>query len=431
MSTAARARVTGGLLRGHDESGAVTFRGVRYAAPARRFTPPEPVEHWSGEQDARDHGPPAAQRPGRMAWVPGLALDAARSREDCLTLTVWTPGCDGERRPVLVFLHGGAFVSGSGAQAMYDGAALARAHGLVVVTVNYRLGFLGFGHHDATPANLGLRDQIAALRWVRANAAAFGGNPDRVTLAGHSAGGTSVLALMTCPEARGLFARAALLSAVPYGFATPAEAADQAAAVRRALGRGAGLGSVPLRALLAAQDVAMSGRRLVAGVLPVAPVVDGSLLPRHPVEAVRAGAAGRIPLLVSTTTEEMRLYAAAGTVPPAEVAARTREVFVDPADEVARAHHGPVTRVRYARPSPFTRHGARLGACHLADVPFHLGTFADARVAPLAGTGPAVETFGRAVTAAFAAFCRGDETTGFSRLAEPDIGGEEWHSRAR
>ncbi|MGI5163067.1 carboxylesterase/lipase family protein [Spirillospora sp. CA-253888] len=405
-------RTRAGGVRGGREDGVTVFRGVPYAAPARRFTEPAPPVPWNGVRDMRTFGPPAAQRPGRMAWVPGLEIDPAAGRENCLTLNVWTPALPepGEGpRPVLVFLHGGAFVFGSGAQPMYRGDVLARDHGLVVVTVNYRLGVLGFGHDDHIPANLGLRDQVAALEWVRDNIAAFGGDPAQVTLAGNSAGGTSVLALMAAPAAQGLFARAAALSPLPYGFATPQKARALTGAFRRALGRALPR-SAPLRAVLDAEADALLTRPPVEGVLPIAPVVDGEFLPRHPMDAVRSGTAARVPLLVTTTAEEMRLFAALDPENLSRAAVRTEVVFDRPAAELARWHreHGaPVRRHRFTHRSPLVRAGVALGAAHLVDVPFYLGTLHDRRVAPLTGSGPDTIRLGRRAAAAFAAFCSG------------------------
>ncbi|MQY09738.1 carboxylesterase/lipase family protein [Actinomadura macrotermitis] len=405
-----KAATRAGLLRGSREDGVTVFRGVAYAAPARRFALPAPPVPWRGVREARAFGPPAAQRPGRMSWVPGLEIDPEAGRENSLTLNVWTPG-PGDR-PVLVFLHGGAFVSGSGAQPMYRGDVLAREHGLVVVTVNYRLGLLGFACNDHIPANLGLRDQVAALEWVRANIAAFGGDPDRVTLAGHSAGGTSVLALMAAPAARGLFARAALMSALPYGFASTERARAITGAFLRSLGRALPR-SARLRSVLGAEEAAVAARPPVEGVLPVAPVVDGEFLPRHPMDAVRAGAAARVPLLVTTAEEEMRLFAALDPDGLSRAGVRTEVVFDRPAAELARwhrAHGAPVRRVRFGHRSPLARAGVTLGAAHLVDVPLQLGTYQDERISRL--TGPGAAALGRDATAAFAAFCQGSDNEG-------------------
>ncbi|MFI6295263.1 carboxylesterase family protein [Nonomuraea sp. NPDC050790] len=374
-----------GTLRGLDLGGALAFKGVRYAAPARRFTAPEPPAAWDGVRDALVPGPPAPQRPGRMAWVPGLEIDPASAREDCLFLNVWTPGTRG-RHPVLVFLHGGAFVFGSGAQAMYDGATLAREHGLVVVTVNYRFGASGLWYGDGVPSNLALRDQMAALAWVRSAAAAFGGDPGNVTLAGHSAGGTSVLALMACAPA--LFERAAAMSPVPYGFATP----GQALAWTRASGI-ADPHTVPIADLLAGEERAARALPPVGGLLPVAPVLDGDLLKEHPM----TGNLASMPLLVTTTAQEARLFTAAGMGEPS-----TGEIFTEPARELVRIHPGPARHLLREVRSPMTYGGVELGACHLVDLPLYFGNYDT----PLTGHEPAPE-----MTLEFARFCRGEEDT--------------------
>ncbi|MGW0808098.1 carboxylesterase family protein [Nonomuraea sp. NPDC002799] len=385
-----------GLLRGARTDGVSVFKGVRYAAPARRFTPPRPALPWRGVQDARAPGPPASQQPGRMAWVPGLEIDPDSGDEDCLYLNIWTPSCDG-RRPVLVFLHGGAFVFGSGAQPMYDGAALARHHGLVVVTVNYRLGLPGFWYGDGVPANLGLRDQIAALEWVRDGITAFGGDPGHVTLAGHSAGGTSVLALMTCAP-RGLFARAAAMSPVPHGFRTPAQATAWMGAARASVGADPFL--APIAGLLAAETAAAQAGAHAGGLLPVAPVVDGDLLRVHPMDAIRSGDVAPMPLLVTTTTEETRLFTAIG-----RPGLDTEEIFSEPAGEIVRLHRGEAEHLVCRHRSPMSHGGIALGACHLVDVPLYFGTHGS----PLTGSGPQVDQLAQSMSTEFARFCRGEK----------------------
>ncbi|MEV4259242.1 carboxylesterase family protein, partial [Spirillospora sp. NPDC049652] len=182
------------------------------------------------------------------------------------------------------------------------------------------------------------------------------------------------------------------------------------AAFRRALGR-AQPRSAPLRTLLAAEGEAARSLPPVEGLLPVAPVVDGSFLPRHPMDAVRSGAAAAVPLLVTTTAEEMRLFAAIDPVTLSAADARTELLMLRPADELARwhaVHGGEVRRVRFAHRSPYAHQGVRLGSAHLVDVPFHLGTLHDRRPAPLTGTGPDVTALGARTTAAFAAFCRAE-----------------------
>jgi para-nitrobenzyl esterase len=209
-----------GKLRGSEENNLVVFRGVPFARPPLgplRFRPPEPPEAWSNVREATRF---AAAAPQNVAMMPPmLAFGIGEMSEDCLYLNVWTPGTDAGRRPVLVWIHGGAFVIGAGSQALYDGSSLARRGDVVVVTINYRLGALGFLPlrslgEVAIPAsgNEGLLDQIAALERVQREIAAFGGDPRNVTIFGESAGSISCAVLLGTPRARGLFRRVILQS---------------------------------------------------------------------------------------------------------------------------------------------------------------------------------------------------------------------------
>ena len=204
-------RIDSGALRGITDQGVASFRNIPYAAPPvgkLRWRPPQAPRAWNKVRDASAFGPicPQNYNPSDNGVGP---LPAS---EDCLTLNVWTPAEVGAARPVMVWIHGGGFVNGSASAPLYDGDALAR-QGVVVVTLNYRLGWLGFFAHPALSAtqpgeplgNYGLMDQIAALKWVQRNIAAFGGDPGNVTLFGESAGGMSVNKLMISPAARGLF----------------------------------------------------------------------------------------------------------------------------------------------------------------------------------------------------------------------------------
>jgi para-nitrobenzyl esterase len=204
-----------GAVQGYFTGRCLLFAGMPYAAPptgTRRFQPPAPPMPWTGVRDATHFGPMQPQSPSRFARFHGP--DPQPQSEDSLVLNVWTPAADNGRRPVLVFLHGGAFVSGSGSLPMYHGEAFAARQSLVAVSLNYRLaegGSLYLGHRDAqyaTSGNTGLLDQIAALHWIRDNIAAFGGDPHNVTICGQSAGADAVLALMATPRAAGLFQRA-------------------------------------------------------------------------------------------------------------------------------------------------------------------------------------------------------------------------------
>ncbi len=212
-------QVAQGRLVGRQSDGIESFKGVPFAAPpvqALRWRPPQAPASWSGERDAGDVGAICIQAPAN--GDPGVG--PGTPSEDCLTLNVWRPAGQGEPLPVMVWIHGGGYNNGSGTPPLYDGTNLAR-RGMVVVTINYRLGRLGFFDHPALaferaagePAgNYGVMDQIAALQWVRDNIAVFGGDPDQVTIFGESAGGAAVMQLMVAPTARGLFRRAVVQS---------------------------------------------------------------------------------------------------------------------------------------------------------------------------------------------------------------------------
>src|SRR5689334_3793785 len=198
-----------GAVRGREESGVCSFLGIPYAAPpfgANRMRPPQPVAPWDGVRDATAFGPTTPKGDYPPQYMP-LFPEVVIAGEECLNLNVWTqdPGASG--LPVLVWIHGGSFMNGSGSVSSYDGTAFAR-DGVVCVTINYRLAAEGFLYLGDGIANLGLLDQLAALRWVQENIAAFGGDPGRVTVAGESAGAMSVTTLLSMPLAAGLFAQA-------------------------------------------------------------------------------------------------------------------------------------------------------------------------------------------------------------------------------
>ncbi|MEU5218528.1 carboxylesterase family protein [Streptomyces sp. NPDC020807] len=311
-STAAEVRTPSGALRGTLRDGVAAFLGVPYAqAPVGRlrFRAPEPVGPWEGVREATAFGPTAPKRP----YAPPLAAllpDPDVPGDGCLNLNVWAPWeRDPGGRPVMVWIHGGSLLHGSSAVPVYDGTTFAR-DGVVLVSLNYRLGVEGFGVFPDAPANLGLRDQIAALTWVRENIASFGGDPERVTVFGESAGAISIAALLTSPLAEGLFRRAVLQSGPPA--ALPLDAArgttEAVAAVLGVPATAEAFAGVDPERLLAAQTEATAeGSPLTDG--PSFQVaVDGEVVPRDPVEALDAGASAEVDLLLGTTSEEYRLW---------------------------------------------------------------------------------------------------------------------------
>ncbi|MGY3679594.1 carboxylesterase/lipase family protein [Streptomyces sp. TE33382] len=306
-----RADTAHGTVRGTVELGVAVFRGIPYAAPpvgALRFRAPEPPEPWQGVRETVAYGPTAPKRPYSPP-LDQLLPDPEVPGEDWLNLNVWTPSTEPAGLPVIVWIHGGSLLHGSSAVPVYDGAAFAR-DGVVLVSVNYRLGIEGFGVFPDAPANRGLLDQIAALEWVRDNIAAFGGDPHRVTVAGESAGAISIGALLAAPRAAGLFRRAVLQSGAPTALSVEAGRGTTELIAKR-LGvpaTAAALAAVDPAELLAAQTAVTSGGSPLTGGNSFQIVVDGDLLPRDPAEALRDGMSRDVDLLMGTTAEEYRLW---------------------------------------------------------------------------------------------------------------------------
>jgi para-nitrobenzyl esterase len=465
-----------GKLKGTKEWGLSVFRGIPFARPPvgdLRFRAPQPLEPWQGVRDATSFGPTAMQ-------IPNEALESLFGRrrqrppmdEDCLYLNVWTPAADAGQRPVMVWIHGGGFTIGTGSEPLYYGNVLV-SRDVVVVTINYRLGALGFlyvpdfvGADDEFCTNFGMLDQVAALEWVRDEIAAFGGDPGNVTIFGESAGAMSIATLMASPLATNLFRRAVLQSGAAHNALTTDQAEANATAFAEALdmkeltaGR---LRSMPVAQILGAQarmdasdrDRAQEGR--LHG-LRFQPVVDGRFLPAMPIDAIRRGCSRDVPVLIGTTAEEAKLFAAMwpglARISDDEAARRigwlvspdgdtergramlqvyrdaraargeatgTFEVFLAtqtdlmfriPADRLAEAqaaHLRQVFAYRFDWRSPIAN-GA-LGACHALDLPFVFGTH---RLVPaFAGESPDADTLATTVGDAWVAFARtGDPST--------------------
>ncbi|MGN8554008.1 UNVERIFIED_CONTAM: carboxylesterase family protein [Microbacterium sp. SLM126] len=305
--------LSSGLVRGASEGGIDKYLGIPYAAPPvgeHRFRAPAAPAHWEGERDAAAFGataPQAAYPPALAPYLPTVEV----AGDDFLTVNVWTPSDRADRgpMPVLVFVHGGALSRGSAALTGYDGASFAR-HGIVYVSVQYRLGQEGFAVLDDAPKNLGVLDQEAALRWVRREIAAFGGDPARVTAMGQSAGANTLTALLALPHAGELFDRAILQSG-PLVAQPPKKASRMTRAIAKRLDVAPtrdGFAGVAADDLVAAQtEVAAGGSPLGRGPT-VALVIDGETVPENPLDALLAGAGRGIPVLIGSTSEEYRLW---------------------------------------------------------------------------------------------------------------------------
>ncbi|MGI5228809.1 carboxylesterase/lipase family protein [Actinoallomurus sp. CA-142502] len=406
------ARTAEGLVEGRRRGEHAVFRGIPYAQPPvgpLRFQAPAPVKGWDGTRRATEFGPVVPQA--------GPTAESSAGN-DWLTLNVSTPALGSAGLPVLVWIHGGAYIAGASSDPMYDPAALTSA-GLVVVSINYRVAAEGFVLVEGAPANRGFLDQIAALEWVQRNIAAFGGDPDQVTVAGQSAGAGSIAALLTMKRAHALFRRA-IVHSVPGTLCTRALAEDVAAALAGRVGAApdvealSGIDPSRLAGELTALGFDLPGYRERWGRLSqlgvaVCPVLDGVVLTETPWRALAGGLTGGIELLVGHTRDEFRLFSVMmgrlGTF--TEVEARTAlELFAPPdgADAYRAAYpqaspeellelvysdalfRMPSLRLAHANQAAggtsflfelrmaAPASGGVLGACHSLDVPLAFGT---------------------------------------------------------
>jgi para-nitrobenzyl esterase len=414
-------RTAGGLVRGRRRAATAAskateaaFLGIPFAQPPvgdLRFAAPRPARTWDGTRDARQFGPPPPQ--SAHAVTPAPAPAPGTDPDDWLTVNVFTPDPGAAGLPVLVWIYGGAYRAGASSLPGYDGTHFVQRN-VVLVTFNHRVGVEGYAQLPGVPANRGLLDQVAALRWVRENIAAFGGDPDRVTVFGESAGAGAIAALLVMPDAAGLFRRA-IAQSVPATFFSPALATDITAAIAEK----AGLPAEAFRTadparLTAAADAVRPGDHfgrwgpVAFTPTPFSPVVDGEVLPVAPWRALAAGAARNVDLITGHTRDEYRLFMAVlglrgqvsadltnealAGIGPAGGAASYRAAYPDADDEtlfelvhsdwlfrmptlhLAQAHAAAGGRtflyeVRY----PASQ--ADLGACHAIDVPLVFGGY--------------------------------------------------------
>lgn len=449
-------RITG-LAQGEVE----VFRGIRYArplVPGRRVAAPEPVAAWEGVADATRWAPAAPQED-----IPFMGVGTWG--EDCLALNIWRPVRREAPLPVMVWIHGGGFATGASHQSLYDATALARDNGVVVVSLNYRLGILGFGEWSAWPgsggvSNAGLRDQLLALRWVQDHIADFGGDPGNVTVFGESAGGMSIACLLASPQAKGLFHRAILQSGSPDHVVSRAEAARITGRFADAAGgEVAACLAGDLAAAVAAQRACFSAtvnrgdhaRPVPQFGMTLMPLFGDDVLPQPPLAALAAGAGADIPVLLGTTLDEWTLFYLApqamgrGAPRPEPDATRLRHEFertlpgrgeamlaayqallpdlpgseVFCAYETDRMFRIPTVRLaeaRFGAPAPTWHYlfdwpcawNRRLKSSHVMEVPFVFGITDQPTGQFFTGGGEAAARLSARMRTAWSAFARGE-----------------------
>jgi para-nitrobenzyl esterase len=414
-AVAAPLRVDGGDIVGTREDGVSIYRGIPYAAPPvgkLRWQPPQPVVPWSGVRACTDFGPSCPQPASKLST-------AGPTSEDCLYLNIWAPPGNPTNAPVMVWIHGGGFTIGSAANPIYDGKNFAK-RGVVLVSINYRLGPFGFLAHpwlsaesaDHVSGNYGLLDQIAALHWVQRNISKFGGDPNRVTIFGESAGAVSVTALMATPASKELFSSVIAESGSAEGVRRSLAQAEQDGA---ALAQRLGCNDLESLRAVTPDDLLKAARPAVglgARGTKFEPVTDGKLFPQAPGEVWEQGRMHHVRLMVGTNADEGTLFAHsypiftraqyekafarvfgddAGTAEPIfglrdgetprHGVARfvTVFAFVAPARRMARdaaREHMPVYEYHFERPVPGVL-GNVLGATHAAELPYVFGTLGE------------------------------------------------------
>ena len=439
-----------GRVRGYEDRGVQAFLGVPFGAStagANRFLPPQKAPAWTGVREAVELGLRAPQLQDPRVPEFSVMDRAEPSGEDCLVLNVWTPGAGAGRRPVMVWLHGGGFSSGSAGFTCYDGANLARTHDVVVVGVNHRLNIFGYLHLSelgdprfAASSNVGMLDIVAGLEWVRDNIDRFGGDPGNVTVFGQSGGGQKVSTLLGMPAAKGLFHRAIAMSGSQVRSGTR-ENADRT--VRTVLER------LQLRPGQAAELQTISWRRIRAligtGGLNFGPVVDGRTIPANNFDPVATDISADVPLMIGSTETEQtwnanQLYDplsndelredlmralrtdAAGADQAVAVYRRNRpaasnlDIYLiaisdasnfrvgtdTQAERKAAQNRAPVYRYYFQWYSPVR--GGQLRSMHTMDIPFAFNTVETAR--PLLGAGADVQALADRMSASWAAFAR-------------------------
>ncbi len=436
-----------GKIQGYTENGLEIFKGIPFGKPPVgkfRFQPPVPVEPWTDVLDATEYSSCAFQLYTALEKFFGKLQPES---EDCLNLNIWTPATDDGKRPVMFWIHGGAFIFGSGMDPAYDGSALAHRGNVVVVTINYRLNAFGYLYLPGFPVNAGSLDQILALKWVHDNIASFGGDPDNVTIFGESAGGYSVVALCAMPAAKGLFHRVIAQSAP---IIDPRKSYQFSKKILRKLGikkdQIQPLFEIPPEKLVTAQNEIFAQDSM--NLLALRPLIDGDTLPIHPLKAFQKGDCANIDLLIGTNLEEAKLFTA---IDPAmrkikddsmtlglllmsgideqrsrailEIyrEARTGKLSTDPAEifnaimtdalfriattrllEAQSEHQTNTYNYLLTWKSPALK--GIFGACHALELPLVFGTYANPLWGEFVGKGPEVKILSEKIMDAWIAF---------------------------
>jgi len=407
-----------GMLRGTTEDGVYVWKGIRYAQPPvnqLRFKLPQPAESWQGVRDAVEYGNISPQPVNRLASKGSMS-------EDCLFLNVWASLEKTTKKPVMFWIHGGGFALGAGSDEMYNGSKLCKKGDVIIVSFNYRLGPLGFMYLDHLnndslkfENNLGLHDQAAALRWVVENIAAFGGDPNNITIFGESAGGNSVLSQMASPVSKGMFQKAIVQSAAAFAEANKTDAAKMTNEFLKLLNINAGniskLLTVSVDSLLHAGNVLFDNvLKDMGAILTFAPVYGTEFLPLPVSEAIANGSAKNVPLMIGTNKDEVNLFTK--TKPPlvkpteatmeklmagygkgsslndikplypkypssASILSMLSDaIFHLPADEIAATQSGFASVYAYRFDwTSFPIRLIKLGACHGMELPFVFNSF--------------------------------------------------------
>ena len=443
-------KTASGPVSGEKENGVLVFRGIRFAAPPSgplRFRAPVPPKAWTEVRPAVDFAPACPQ----LVEIDPTENNNSVMAEDCLALNVWTPGAGDKKRPVMVWIHGGGFIEGSARNTWYDGAKLAGRGDVVVVSVQYRLGAWGFldvssiGSEDFSQSgNVGLLDQIAALKWVKENIEAFGGDPNNVTLFGQSAGAGSIGTLMVMPAARGLFHKVILESG------TPKEVTDKAKAIEvsRTYLKIAGVTNIQELQKLTMAQMLDAQRKLLetpSGYAAFRPIMDGTVLSGPPMQTIAAGEGASVPVLIGTNLDEVRFWSAGYDLPleqktedffrkqveeivgskASDVIGAYRRVDSDYGDSVshligdvlmrlpairfaeANCHRQPTYMYLFTYRSTSTY--KNYGSCHGMELPFVFGVIDDLDVIVFTGRGSRREALMNQVQQAWVNFARSSD----------------------